>query len=115
MNVSTLRSLSTSVIYKYSCALCASEYIGSTSRTLKTRIAEHEGVSFRTGVPLSKPPHSSIRDHAEQCSGHVSKDSFSILSSSNSSDLRLLESIYIHKLKPKLNDMQSAYPITILK
>ena len=39
-----------SVIYTYSCELCASEYVGSTSRTLWARIAEHAGRSFRTDV-----------------------------------------------------------------
>ena len=29
-----------SLVYKFSCARCASEYVGSTTRTLHTRVAE---------------------------------------------------------------------------
>ena len=35
-----------SLVYKFSCACCASEYVGSTIRTLHTRVAEHAGRSF---------------------------------------------------------------------
>ena len=52
-----------SVVYKYSCAQCASgTYVGSTTRALHMRIAEHRGRSFRTGK-LVQSPKSSIREH----------------------------------------------------
>ena len=54
-----------SLVYKYVCPRC--ELRGSTSRNLLTRVAEHAGVSYRTGVPLSNPPHSSTRDHNLEC------------------------------------------------
>jgi len=104
-----------SVVYKYCCARCASMYVGSTSRTFSTRMAEHAGRSFRTGVPLSHPPHSSIRSHAESCDSPVLDDSFSILAtSSNRTDLLILESLFIHSLKPQLNDTQSAFPLRLI-
>ena len=46
-----------SLAYKYSCEHCTSEYVDMTTRTLSTRVAEHAGVSFRSGVPLTSPPH----------------------------------------------------------
>ena len=108
--------LRSSVVYKFSCAHCASgTYVGCTSRTLRTRIAEHLGRSFRTGRPLSRPPHSSIRIHSEECDHTVSPDDFTILGSASSVlDLRILESIFIAKLHPTLNDMQSSFPLRVL-
>ena len=56
-----------SIIYKYSCEQCSSEYIGCTSRTLRCRIREHQGISFRTGKPLLNPSFSAIRSHGAIC------------------------------------------------
>ena len=38
-----------------------------TTRTHGVRADEHAGVSFRTGVPLTRPPHSAVREHLESC------------------------------------------------
>ena len=35
--------LKSSLVYKFSCAQCASEYVGMTARTLGTRVDEHVG------------------------------------------------------------------------
>ena len=53
-----------SLVYKLSWAQCAFTYIGSTGRMLRTRVAEHAGRSYRTGVRLAQPPHSAVREHA---------------------------------------------------
>ena len=104
-----------SLVYKYSCAQCASEYIGSTIRTLGTRAAEHAGRSFRTGSLIAHLPHSSVRVHAESCGTSVSISNFTILGTApNPQDLRILESLHIYKLKPSLNDMQSSFPLKIV-
>ena len=42
--------LKLSQVYKFSCAQCASEYVGMTARTLGTRVDEHVGASYRTGT-----------------------------------------------------------------
>ena len=42
-------AMRSSLAYKFSCARCASEYVGSSIRTLHTRVAEHAGNSFSTG------------------------------------------------------------------
>lgn len=107
-------SMVASVIYQFSCSQCESCYVGMTSRNIYKRVAEHAGVSFRTGARLSQPPHSAVREHANNCNTPVSLDSFKILNSaSNPSDLRIIESLYIFKLKPPLNNTLSSYPLRI--
>ena len=105
-----------SVVYQYSCSRCESTYVGSTLRTLKTRVSEHAGRSVRTGNMLNSPPFSSVRLHAEECDSIVSISDFKILDySKNSSDLRILEAMYISKIKPKLNETVQSHPIYIVK
>ena len=109
------KGMRSSLIYKYSCVRCTSEYIGSTTRILTTRVAEHAGRSHRTDRILANPPHSNIRDHAETCGSPIVLDNFNIIDScNNSNDLRILESLYIHKERPSLNNMQSAHPLYIV-
>ena len=105
-----------SLVYKFSCVQCTSMYVGSTSRTLISRAAEHAGRSPRTNKPIVNPSQSSIRCHGNNnCSPDVSLDTFEILDSvSNSQDLRILESIYIYRLRPNLNENSSSYPLNIL-
>ena len=104
-----------SLVYQYCCAQCASAYVGMTSRNLYSRVAEHKGRSCRTGQLLSRPPHSAVRAHAEQCDVPVSDSDFRVLAStSGTSDLRILESLYIFKLRPSLNSTVSSYPLEIV-
>ena len=109
------KAMCASLIYKFSCARCASEYVGSTTRTLHTRVAEHALISFRTGSILSVPPHSMVRTHSESCGVPVTLDNFRIIGSTSSAiDLHILESLHTFKLKPVLNDSQSSYPLSIV-
>ena len=109
------KGMRSALVYKYCCARCASEYVGSTSRALATRVAEHAGRSFRTNRILTNPPNSNIYEHANNCDSPITLDNFSILNScSNISDLHILESLYIYKLKPVLNSSQSAVPLHIV-
>ena len=66
-------------VYKWSCPNCGAHYIDSSSRNLNIRTAEHSGVHYRTGQTLSRPPKSSIRDHAITCNHHIHPDTFNIL------------------------------------
>ena len=104
-----------SLVYQFSCARCASAYVGMTTRNLYARIAEHRGRSFRTGNVLATPLHSAIRDHTEgTCDVRISDEDFRILSSSKSDfELRILESLYIFKLSPPLNNSNSSYPLQL--
>ena len=97
--------LKLSLVYKFSCAQFASEYVGMTSRTLGTRVDEQVGVSYRTGARLNQPPHSAIRDHRDSCCTPFHTSNFKILANAScTSDLRILESLYIYKTKPILNN-----------
>jgi len=53
-------ALRSSLVYKFSCAHCASAYVGSTVRALGVRVEEHAGRSVRTGNFLKVPPQSNI-------------------------------------------------------
>ena len=80
------------------------------------RVAEHLGKSFRTGSRIASPSHSKVREHIENsCPQLVSLDNFKILSSSsNYNDLKILESLYIHNLKPDLNSNDSSCPLDVV-
>ena len=112
--------LQSSLVYQYSCpqSTCGSAYVGSTIRTLKTRALEPKGVSIYTDLPLapSSQKQSSIRSHSAQCSGvPVSLDHFKILGSKKHEvDLRILESLFILKTKPSLNEQNSAFPLKLV-
>ena len=93
-------------------------YVGSTSRTLCIRTAEHKGISSRTGRRLAvpPPPHSAVRLHVEEVhDAPVRSEDFTILDSSNNPvSLRILESLYIYKMKRKLNETNSAFPLNMV-
>ena len=105
-----------SIVYKFSCPQCGSSYVGSTTRTLISRSAEHAGRSYRTNKPISNPSQSNIRSHgANTCSPDICLNNFEILDSTrNGESLRLLESIYIYKMKPNLNDYNSSIQLNVL-
>ena len=108
------KGLCSSLVYKFSCVQnnCTSEYYGYTTRRLSTRIAEHRGISVRTGHLLTSPPFSSIRLHSNVCSCDIDLLSFSIVQSNKSLlSLKILESLYIHKNSPNLNDSNSSLPL----
>ena len=86
-----------------------------TARTLCTRVDEHVGVSYRTGTSLTQLPHSAIRDHRDNCGTPFDTNNFKILANAScTSDLRILESLYIYKTKPILNNQLSSYPLSIV-
>ena len=109
--------MSSNIIYKYSCSQCQSTYrpIGETQRRhLISRICEHKGISPRTSMPFSNPPFSNIREHALSFDHPIKVDNFSVLARCPSHDLRLLDSIFIHKFSPNLNNQASSFPLQIL-
>ena len=93
-----------SVVYLYSCGQCTSSYVGQTSKQLKVRVSQHKGWSFRTNNPLATPEKSNILHHSLTTNPPITLENFKILASCDIFDLRLLESLFIHKLKPSLND-----------
>ena len=105
-----------SIVYTFTCAVCGTQYTGSTCRTFNIRVSEHAGKSHRTGRPLAVPPHSAIRAHTENtCGAPVRHEHFKIVdSASDPVSLRILESLYIFKHRPQLNDTASAYPLNVV-
>ena len=71
-------------------------------------MSQHKGRSFRTGQLLATPEFSYIRNHAFEIDHPILDDNLKILDTCDSFDLRLLESIYIHKKKTFLNDQSSS-------
>ena len=109
-----LKPLMTSgVIYLFDCPRCSlGKYVGCTRRLLKVRIDAHAGVSYRTGVPLSNPEHSNIRDHARKCKYKISYEDFKIIGkASNDHQLTIMESILIKQIVPHLNSQSSSTPL----
>ena len=104
--------MASNVIYKFKCTSCNAVYIGCTRRNFFKRCAEHRGVSHRTGKLVIHPPYSAIRDHCHELHGsNPSSNEFFILSRSRPADLLITESLYINKLKPSLNRMESSSPL----
>ena len=52
--------LRSSFVYKYSCVHCTSEHVGPHVLLVPIKVAEHPGISFRSGVPLTSLPHSAV-------------------------------------------------------
>ena len=99
-------------IYKYTCERCKAFYIGKTERQFALRIAEHMGVSPRTGNPVKTRQHSDIFDHCQKCHVHVSPDNFTIedfLPTENG--LLILESLHQKTKKPFIGKMQQSTPL----
>ena len=104
-----------SIVYRFSCARCACEYVGSTTRSLQTRVCEHIGKSHRTVLPLSTPQHSNIRLHCDCCRVSVNETDFSILSGyeRNSETLLILKFMYISKMKPWISYMNIPHKLLV--
>ena len=105
--------LKSNVVYKYECAQCDASYVGETTRHLRTRVAEHKGVSARTGKPVNRS-HSNILEHA-MITGHIILDqNFKIITTTQSDVLKISESIHIKEKVPSLNSQDSSQPLNIL-
>ena len=108
--------LRSSVVYEFTCPGCksGSSYIGSTSRQLMVRVAEHRGISPRTFDPISNPVNSAIRNHTSTCKklsriknnkDKFSSKDFKILATAyDLQSLHILESLLIRKNRPNINN-----------
>jgi len=102
---STPLSLRSYVIYEYKCAICQAGYVGQTTRHLRHRIAEHQGVSHVTLKDVKNKVHSNIRDHMNNCANSsISLNNFRVLATGSSElDLLIKERLLISQCKPNLN------------
>ena len=104
-----------SLIQKYRCAYCQQSYIGSTLLQLFRRYAQHKGISFRTDRLLTRPDHSSIRNHCFNLDHSFNMSKFPIIDSSAVLDRRLLEFIPINNSRPETNNNQTATLVNVLR
>ena len=105
--------MTSGVVYLYNCPRCnLGKYVGSTRRLLKVRIDSHKGVSYRTGMKLSNPEFSNIRDHIKKCRNNIDYKDFKIVGKTkNEYELPILESLLIKQLVPQLNAQTSSTPL----
>ena len=109
------KSMRSSIVYKYECGICNSTYYGESIRHFKTRIAEHSGFSSRTGLPLTSRAKSNIYGHFSKTGHEILPGYFEIVQSvKQQNDLKIAESIDIHRFKPTLNEMVTSVPLNIL-
>ena len=110
------KCLRSGVVYRFRCSSCEESYIGSTYVRLYTRVCEHKGISDRTKNMLATPKYSSVREHSHSCDTPFSIDDFTILANEPSHfALRILESLYIHQHRPKINGTSSSHPLYIVR
>ena len=101
------------VVYKITCLLCKEDYIGSTTRFLHERIAEH----VRAARNTSSYPHYALSSHyrmkhhgsTPQLEVHTLGQFFSEL------DTRIGEATLIEKEKPIINQKQESDLLYTLK
>ena len=106
-------SVRSNIVYQYKCAQCDATYIGETTRHFSTRVAEHRGISSRTGRPLMNSPNSNIFSHYLSSGHEIQSSDFKILFNGQV-NLKIAESLFIHKSKPCLNNMSSSFPLKII-
>ena len=107
-------SLLSNIVYQFQCPTCKCRYIGETSRNLFLRVAEHMGVSSRTGRPISRPSHSPIREHSLALKHSFSMEDFKILNKPQFPiDTKIIESLYIITTSPLLNNHSVSFPLNI--
>ena len=102
------------VVYEYSCGECSAKYIGETTRHLHTRIAEHKGISPRTGNLLQNPPNSNIYRHYADTGHQILKKYFKIINQSEDYLLKISESLLIRQGSPSLNEQVSSTPLNLV-
>ena len=106
--------LVSNAVYLFKCRQCSIQYIGETSRHIITRVCDHKGISSRTGRPLTKPGNSRILEHSTSCNHSIGLSDFKVLKTCKALDLKLTESVCIHRFKPDLNNHEQSVPLNIL-
>ena len=104
------------VIYKYTCGVCNVTYTGKTKRHMGVRMAEHLGLSLRTGkiLKFNKNNASAIRKHCEFEKHTGSYDNFEVVGT-GVTDFQLLlkESMIINRDSPILNKQVKTFKLEL--
>ena len=108
------KSLTSGVIYRFTCSECNLRYIGSTKRFWEKRLEEHTHISARTGQPLNGVQVFTPMQHVKSgaCQAPVTRGSFEIIGREKDPYLLLVkESIFISKERPVLNNNKTSVPL----
>ena len=98
------------VCYQYSCIICRNDYVGITTCNLGKRIAEHKGVSERTGRRKNNDVNSAIFEHSMETRHPIQDNRFKIIGRARTkNELLTLEALKIQSLKPKLNVQSQSF------
>ena len=109
-------NLISNIVYQFNCPSCKARYIGLTQRNLTLRVAEHKGLSARTGRPVSHPLSSAVRNHSVSKNHPYCISDFKIIHKArNDRDLPILESLYIKHLTPELNNYSASVTLHSFK
>ena len=111
----TLVDILSNIFYLFKYSQYKATYAGETTRHFHTRVADHMGVSFRTLRPLSQPPNSRIRDHAEKSNHEIVFNDIRVLSRYYQFDTKVPESALIHQMRLSLNNHEVLVPLNILQ
>ena len=96
------------VLYHYTCDSCKAIYIGKTRRHYGVRVFEHLGISLATGANYTCNPknnnNTAILNHINHTSCRGKEEHFRTLGSAKTDQLLcIMETLLIHKNKPKIN------------
>ena len=97
-----------SFIYQYSCRQCSSSYVGQTVKQFKVITASMTLDPKEPGNFLTCPESTKILEHSLNSGHPIVENDFQILDCCDNLDIRTLETLYIHKLKPSLIDQHSS-------
>ena len=104
-------TLTSGVVYSYTCGGCKATYYGQTERHLRVRASEHTGISALTGKEV-KTSRSAISDHHLTCPFKPSLDDFKVLSCRGRTTLlEIKESLFIMRDNPQLNRTLTSAPL----
>ena len=96
--------------YHFKCIICKNDYVGITTCNLGKRIAEHKGISERTGKRKKDVVNSAIFEHRQQTNHPIQDSDFKIINKARTKyELLTIEALNIQALKPKLNVQASSF------
>ena len=101
--------LKSDVIYNYTCQDCQETYIGETVRHADIRFAEHKSIAWKTGKNLKLSIITAIKSHELRTKHTVKLENFDIISRNGTGrwiGRKILESYWIKKKKPVMNNQQ---------
>ena len=102
--------LRTSAIYLFLCG----QIIGQTVKQFNVRISQHKTRSFGTDNSLTCHENSKMLEYSLDSGHSIHDHNFKISENLHNFDLRILESLWNHKLNSSLNDRSSSIELSII-